>query len=214
MHERLSTALGIVRAVADRPRPLEPLTVGVLAALTGTSTSSASRICAELDGVGLIARAEGYGSYRVGTAAIALSGSAAAPFSIACDFALTLVYQATGATVALVTWSPAGAVVIGSVQSGWTLHVAMNIGEVLTDPDEAALRALRPPPAGAPPVTLSSRSGPTAEVATPILNPRGDCVAALGRRVSTAPGRTGHADGRAGATGCAAPARAVDCSRG
>lgn len=180
MHERLSTALGIVRALADRTRPLEPLTVGALSAMTGTSTSTASRICAELDGVGLIAHAEGYGAYRIGNRAVALSGSAAAPFAIACDFALTLAYQATGETVALVAASPRGPIVIAVIESGRTLHVAMTVGGVLTDPDGAVLRALgHPPPAGSSAVTFGSRNGRTAEVATPVLGPQGECLAAL-----------------------------------
>ena len=179
MTERLTTALQIVRLLADRPDPLQPMTVGTLAQLVRTSTSSASRICAELEGHGLIARAEGYGAYRIGARAVALSGSAAVAHSRAVDFALTLAYQTTSETVALVAAAPGGAIVLAVVQSAWTLHVATAVNELLTEPDSAARTALRTVPGGSAPLVVSSAAGVTTEIATPILGSGGDVLAAV-----------------------------------
>lgn len=177
---RLTTALEILRIIADRNNPLEPMSVGSLAQLVDTSASSASRICAELEKVHLIDHGTGYGAYRIGARAIQISGSAAAPFSVAVDFALTLGYQATGETVALVAESPGAAAVIGVVQSARTLHVASTVGDLMANPESAACQALRSPSASSiQPVVVSSGLGVVAEVATPVRDPHGQCLAAL-----------------------------------
>lgn len=180
MHARLTAALGIVRQICDRANPLEPLNVGTLAQAVEISTSSASRICAELEAFGLIARGEAYGAYRIGGEAVALSGQAARPHAAAVDFALTVAYQATGETVALVAATRGGARVVGVVESAWTLRVATRVGDRIAHPDSAARRALRPLVVGSSPATVMvSQSGVTSEMATPILAPSGACLAAL-----------------------------------
>ena len=79
MQDHLAGAFALVRAVADRPDPLEQVTVGVLAQAIGVTTSSASRTAAAWQETGMLAPAEGYGAYRLGPRAVALSGRAAAP---------------------------------------------------------------------------------------------------------------------------------------
>lgn len=186
MHERLSTALRMVRCAADRPDPTEPLAVGTLAELSGTSTSSASRTAAALDDVGLLGRAEGYGAYRIGERALALSGAAAAPWAVPVDFTLTRLAASTRETVCLVAPAPGGARVVASVASSWTVHVAARVGSLLSEPGSAAVAALHPdelPPAelwtaGVGPV-LTSTGAESGQVAVPVLDRDGTCVAAL-----------------------------------
>ncbi len=177
MHARLTTALHVVRHLCDRPDPLDPVTVGALAAAVDVSASSASRIAAELEAIGLISRGAGYGTYRIGPGALELSGAAARPYSGVLDFALTAAYQATGETVAVVAASPGGATVIGVVESAWTLRVATRVGERIADQGSAARRALDG--AGGPSAVVQSTIGVTGEVAAPIRLPSGECVAAL-----------------------------------
>jgi len=180
MRDRLTSALRILRQVADRPDPLEPVSVGGLSKAVALSTSSTSRIAAELELLGLLERAELYGTYRVGRRALALSGLVAAPYSQAVSFALTLAAQSTRETVCVVAETPQGPRVVSVVQSPWTLHVATKVADTIEDPDSAARSALRAPRRGGTAAQAwESASGGTREVATPILDIDGAVVAAL-----------------------------------
>ena len=145
-----------------------------MAQVVDTSTSSASRICAELEALGLLARAPAYGTYRIGSGALAISGRAAQPYSAVVDFALTVAHQATGETVALVAASPAGAMVIAVVESAWTLRVATRVGDLITEAHSAAHQALGLVAMSDPAGVATSTIGETSELATPILTSSGD----------------------------------------
>lgn len=147
MQDHLAGAFALVRAVADRPDPLEQVTVGVLAQAIGVTTSSASRTAAAWQETGMLAPAEGYGAYRLGPRAVALSGRAAAPDATAVDFALTWLAAVTGETASLVAPAPGGPRVVATVLSHWTVHVGARVGDAV-DPAGAAATALRPSPAG------------------------------------------------------------------
>ncbi|GGM00444.1 IclR family transcriptional regulator domain-containing protein [Nakamurella endophytica] len=191
MPERLVTALRLVRSVADRPDPTLPVAVGALADAAGTTTSSASRVCAALDALGLLQRAEGYGEYRLGRGAVALSGAAAAPWSAAVDWALTRLAIATRETVCLVAPAPGGPRVVATVPSTWTLHVAARVGQPPDDPGGAVARTLLPGPSRGPVLprppgpggpagqVLESRGAETCVVAVPVVARDGSRTAAV-----------------------------------
>ncbi|OOB91546.1 hypothetical protein B0T42_05225 [Rathayibacter sp. VKM Ac-2630] len=142
MSAHVTTALRVVRLLGERPDPTAPLGVGAVAAALGAPLSSVSRLCSELEGTGLIARGEAYGSYRLGASAVRLSGRAAAPVARSLRFALTLAAQQTGETVVLAAGAPGQLRVIGSVLSSWTLHSPATVGERIVS--GAIARARRP----------------------------------------------------------------------
>ncbi|TXK18871.1 helix-turn-helix domain-containing protein [Homoserinibacter sp. GY 40078] len=179
MADRLERALLAVRLVAERPDPLAPLGVGELATALGLTLSTASRLAAELDRCGMLERAGGYGDYRLGPAAIRLSGRAASPHARATRFALTLAAQQTGETVLLAAACGERMRVVASVGSAWTLHASADLGTEVDDPGSAIRLAFAHPAGG----VRESTRGRVVEVAAPVLRPDGDCVAVLAVRL-------------------------------
>ncbi|WP_111768480.1 IclR family transcriptional regulator domain-containing protein [Nakamurella deserti] len=180
MQDHLGGAFALLRAVADRPDPTEPVTVGVLAQAVRVTTSSASRTAAAWQEVGMLAPAAGYGAYQLGRRAVALSGRAAAPEAPTVDFVLTWLAAVTGETASLVAPAPGGARVVAAVLSNWTVHVGARVGDGV-DPAGAAAAALRPPPAGRAASRGMTRSaGPEhEEFAVAVHDATGRAVAAL-----------------------------------
>jgi len=183
---RVTAGLKIVRVVAERRDPTAPLTVGAIARELGASVSATSRLCSELESIGLLERAEGYGAYRLGREAVRLSGAAAAPFARSVRFALTLAAQQTGETVFLAAGAAGTMRVVASVESLWTLHSPADVGEPVSGGQSAVVRAAERSDAGldaAEPRYLESTVGMTIEVAAPIVGPGGECVAVLAVRL-------------------------------
>jgi DNA-binding IclR family transcriptional regulator len=174
----VTAALRVVRLLGERPDPTAPLGVGAIAAGLGRPLSSVSRLCSELEGTGLIARGEAYGSYRLGTSAVRLSGRAAAPVARSLRFALTLAAQQTGETVVLAAGAPGQLRVIGSVLSSWTLHSPATVGERIEG--GAVARAADPETED---VSVETAEGMRIEIATPLLAPSGGVVAVLAVRL-------------------------------
>ncbi|MWV58550.1 MarR family transcriptional regulator [Rathayibacter sp. VKM Ac-2754] len=178
MTMRVTAALRVVRLLGERPDPTIPLAVGAIAEALGAPLSGTSRLCAELERSGLIERGPAYGSYRLGRAAVRLSGRAAAPFARTLRFALTLAAQQTGETVVLAAGSAPSPRVVAGITSSWTLHAPAEVGEAITD--ESSAIALAGDGRGAP---SESASGGSVEIATPLLTPAGECVAVLAARL-------------------------------
>jgi len=177
--DRIAHALTLARLVAERPDPLAPLGVGELSRTLGLTLSTTSRLAAELERVGMLERAGGYGGYRIGPAAIRLSGRAAAPYAGAVRFALALAAQQTGETVCLA--GPAGGTwrIVASVASAWTLHSPADVGGSADEAEGAIARAAADPAGG----IRESARGRAVEVAAPVLTPDGECVAVLAVRL-------------------------------
>ncbi|QHC57353.1 helix-turn-helix domain-containing protein [Rathayibacter sp. VKM Ac-2760] len=178
----MTTGLRVVRLLGDRSDPTAPLGVGAIAAELGAPLSSVSRLCAELERTGLIERGPVYGSYRLGSAAVRLSGRAAAPFARSLRFALTLAAQQTGETVVLAAGAPGSVRVIGSVLSSWTLHSPAAVGERIEEAGSAIARAADPRGLGDDAVAETT-AGLRVEIATPLLAPAGEGVAVLAVRL-------------------------------
>ncbi|MGO3846318.1 IclR family transcriptional regulator domain-containing protein [Agrococcus casei] len=185
MSARLETALRVVRLLAARPDPTAPMRVGEIAAELSLGLSSASRLCSALDDAGLLQRCLDYGAYRLGPAAIALSGDAAHPVAPTVRLELTRVALHVGETVCLAT--PAGQSVhmTAVIDSQWTLHAPAEVGQEVTDTASAIMRAVRgeadaPTRFGA---CIESADGRQVEVATPVLSAAGDCVAVVAVRM-------------------------------
>ena len=184
MSQRVVAALRAVQIVAQRPNPTEALAVGAIAAELRMSLSGASRLCSDLEQAGYLERAGGYGAYRLGRSAIQLSGRAAAPYARSVRYALTLAAQHTGETVFLSAPSADGLRVIASVGSAWTLHSPADVGELLANDDSASLRAWNERDSEAGETQhRESTIGMSIEVAAPIENPAGECVAVLAARL-------------------------------
>lgn len=181
MTARVTAGLRAVKIVAGRDDPTRPLAAGVIARAVGLPLSSASRLCAELVEVGLLARGDAYGSYRVGDVALALSGRAAAPFARAARIALTRITQSTGETAVLAARTPEGMKVIGSVTSPWTLHSPASVGELIDDDTSAIFRAGDGMARGGQ--VVEATVGKCVEVAVPVLEPGGDAVAVVAVRL-------------------------------
>jgi DNA-binding IclR family transcriptional regulator len=184
MAAHVRSALTAVRIVADRPDPTLPMSVGELSRRLARGVSATSRLCAELERLGLLERADAYGAYRLGTGAIALSGRAAAPLARTMRYALTLAAQQTGETALLATPSSTGIVVTAAVESLWTLHSPADVGERILDPSSAIARAADPThDADEGEGLLESTSGMSVEIASPVIAPTGDCIAVLAVRL-------------------------------
>jgi DNA-binding IclR family transcriptional regulator len=185
MTSRVAAALAVVRFVAERPDPTDPVAVGAIASELGMSLSSASRLCSELEGEGLLERGGGYGSYSLGRTAIRLSGSAAAPFARMLRFVMTFAAQQTGETVCLAAQSGSAMRVVHSVISTWTLHSPSRLGELVDDERSAIVIAGRQldSPTEARASCIESIIGKSVEIATPIRSPSGECVAVLAIRL-------------------------------
>lgn len=181
MTARVEAGLRALQVVASRPDPTSPLAAGAIARSIGVPLSSTSRLCAELVDLGLLARGEAYGSYRVGPAALLLSGRAAASVARAARTTLTRIAQTTGETAVLAARTPDGMRVIGAVASPWTLHSPATVGELVVDPASALVRA----GAGAPPggQVVEATVGKSVELAVPVLEPNGEAVAVVAVRL-------------------------------
>ncbi|GAA3661746.1 IclR family transcriptional regulator domain-containing protein [Microbacterium marinilacus] len=192
MANRVATGLRIVRMVAERPDPTVPSTVGALARDAGIALSRASRLCAELERAGLLARGEAYGTYRLGAAALRLSGRATAPFATAVRHALLVAGKRTGETVLLAAPAGAAMVVTAAEPSGWTLYSPAEVGEVVLDDGAAIARAVRgDEPDRAGELHAESTLGMCVEVATPVRTPTGERIAALAVRLPVNRARAG-----------------------
>jgi DNA-binding IclR family transcriptional regulator len=187
MSERVVAGLKAVQIVAGRPDPTTPIAVGVIAERLGVGLSSASRLCSELEGAGYLERAEGYGAYRLGPAAIRLSGRASAPYARSVRYALTLAAQQTGETVCLAARADSDIRIIAAVESLWTLHSPADVGELVADDGSAIARAMsgRDSDAAdaAAPQHFESTTGLSVEVAAPVLSPGGERVAVVAVRL-------------------------------
>jgi DNA-binding IclR family transcriptional regulator len=185
--ERVVAGLKAVQIVAGRPDPTTPIAVGAIAERLGVGLSSASRLCSELEGAGFLERAEGYGTYRLGPAAIRLSGRASAPYARSVRYALTLAAQQTGETVCLAARADSDIRIIASVESLWTLHSPAEVGELVADEGSAIARAMsgRDSDAAdaAAPQHFESTTGLSVEVAAPVLSPGGERVAVVAVRL-------------------------------
>ncbi|MDN4640722.1 helix-turn-helix domain-containing protein [Agreia sp. PsM10] len=189
MTSRVTAALMVVRFVAERLDPSDPIAVGAIASELGMSLSSASRLCSELEGEGMLERGGAYGSYRLGRYAIRLSGMAAAPYARMLRFVTTFAAQQTGETVCLVAPSRSGMTVVQSVMSTWTLHSPARVGEIVADERSAIVIAGRlldseaEAEEGARQSVIESIIGKSVEIATPVRSPSGECVAVLAIRL-------------------------------
>lgn len=197
MRTRVTAALEAVRLVAERPDPLEPVAVGWLAASLGLSLSGASRLCAELDDIGMLERAGGYGAYRLGSRAIRISGSAAAPTAQQVRLALTRASQHTGETVCLAARAGGSLRIVAAVVSAWTLYAPAEVGELVDGPGAMAQaaeqtsssRARRTP-------TFESATGMRVEIAAPVRDAAGRTVAVVAVRLPSNRSRSGGARAR------------------
>jgi DNA-binding IclR family transcriptional regulator len=180
---RVVTGLTAVQIVAGRADPTAPISVGTIAAELGTTLSAASRLCSELEAAGFLERAETYGAYRLGRAAIRLSGRAAAPYARAVRFALTLAAQQTGETVCLAARSERGIRIVASVESLWTLHSPARVGETVINGQSAIALAMDQGGPHADSSDLESTVGLSVEIAAPVVNPDGERVAVIGVRM-------------------------------
>jgi DNA-binding IclR family transcriptional regulator len=182
----VEAAIRALRIVAERPDPTAPLGTGAIAAELGRSASSVSRSCAALARLGLLAHGEAYGSYRLGRAAIRLSGRAAAAVALPVRSALTIAAQTTGETACLAARSGDALHIVASVGSEWTLHAAADVGERV--PHGTAIAAAEAGDVasspGRPRVVESLRGG-VVEVASSVLGPDGECVAIVAIRLPT-----------------------------
>jgi DNA-binding IclR family transcriptional regulator len=188
MTTRVEAGLRAVRVVAERTDPTAPIGSGVIARSLGVSPSSASRLCAELVGLGLLEEGEAYGSFRLGPAAVRLSGRAAAPVAQTVRYALTIAAQSTGETACLAARSGDEMHIIATVGSEWTLHAAADLGERI--PHESAIaragRAVGASGGDAPEAReriVESTAGKCIEVASSVLGPDGESVAVVAIRL-------------------------------
>jgi len=172
---RVEQAVAALRAVAARPNPTAPLTLAAIAAAAGSGPSTASRLCADLVAAGALARGDGYGTFRLGPRAIALSGRAAAPLAAVTHFELHRIAQDTSETVLLAAPERTGARVVASVGSGWTLHVPAGVGDLVEDDRRAVVRAAR----GDEAEVVEAQAGRAVEIAVALSAPDGRCVAVL-----------------------------------
>jgi len=177
MTARIEQAVAVLRAVAGRGDPTAPLPLAAIARPAGIGLSTASRLCAELAEAGLLQRADGYGTYRIGARAVTLSGRAAAALGPTVHFELHRLAQETAETVVLAAPETGGARIVATVASGWTLHVPALIGDRVDDPRRALVRAASPDGAGE--VIVESQVGRAVEIAVALTAPDGRRVAVL-----------------------------------
>jgi DNA-binding IclR family transcriptional regulator len=185
MTTHVLSGLNAVRQVGDRPDPTLPVPVGALAGQLGMALSSVSRLCGELAELELLERGPAYGTYRLGRAAIQLSGRAAAPFARSVRYALTLIATLTGETACLAAPSARGLRVVASVESVWTLRAHAKVGELVDDPRRAIVSAARREPVdgAGDPRPAESTTDRCVEIAVPVAGPAGECVAVLAARL-------------------------------
>ena len=185
MTARVEAGLRVVQLVAGRLDPTAPMLTGEIARAAALPLSSASRLCAELVELGLLARGDGYGSYRLGAVAIHLSGEASTPYVGAVRTALTRLAHSTGETALLAASAPGGVRVIDAVLSPWTMHSPARVGDLVEDQRSASVQSLARVGVGAGGHIAESRVGKCVELAVPILEPAGEAVAVLAVRLPT-----------------------------
>ena len=197
MTARVAAGLRALQAVAGRTDPTLSVAAGEIARTIAMPLSTVSRLCAELVGLGLLARGDAYGSYRVGEVALALSGRASSPYARVCRTVLTRIAHRTGETAVLAAPTPEGMRVVGAVVSPWTLHSPAEVGELVVDRPSAIARA------GSEEETTSGGGrvvettvGKSVEIAVPILAPGGDALAVVAVRLPMNRGRQGIAVAR------------------
>ncbi|WP_424448196.1 hypothetical protein [Microbacterium arborescens] len=183
MTARVEAGLRVVQVVAGRPDPTEEMLTGAIGRAAGMPLSSASRLCAELVDLGLLARGEAYGSYRVGPAALRLSGVASEPSVAAARSALTRLAHGTGETAVLAVGALGGVRIVDAVPSPWTLHSPARAGELVADQRSASVQALARVGVGMGGQVTESRIGKCVELAVPVLEPGGECVGVLAVRL-------------------------------
>ncbi|TXK10394.1 hypothetical protein FVP77_16290 [Microbacterium hatanonis] len=182
MTARVALGLRVIDLVGSRLDPTAPVAVGTIARELAVPLSTASRLCAELAGLEMLAPGEGYGTYRLGRGAIRLSGRAAAPSAPAVRYALTRIAQETGETAFLAAPAPRGVRVVSVVESPWTLHAPAEVGEWAAGRSaivQASERGVQTTGAQ----TIETTAGKVVEVAAPVFGPSGDCVAVLAVRM-------------------------------
>jgi len=199
MTARVAQGLRVLDLVGSRPDPTTPVAVGAIARELAVPLSSASRLCAEMAGLDLLAPGEGYGTYRLGRAAIRLSGRAASPSARAVRYALTRIGQETGETAFLASASSEGVRVVGVVESPWTLHAPAELGERAAGRGAIVRAAEREAPAGAAP-TIETTTGKVVEVAAPVLAPSGARVAVVAVRLPVSRAKRGARQAAAAVT--------------
>ncbi|RWZ49551.1 hypothetical protein ELQ90_12335 [Labedella phragmitis] len=189
MTARLEAALRAVRVVAERTDPTAALGSGAIARVLDISPSSASRLCADLVGVGLLDHGSAYGTFRLGGTAMRLSGRAAAPFAQAVRYALTIAAQLTGETACLAAGAGEELHVVATVGSEWTLHASADLGERISGGSAIARAAgvsgadRGDAPGGATGRIVEGTSGKRIEVASAVLGPDGECIAVVAVRL-------------------------------
>lgn len=199
MTARVVAGLNAVQVIAARADLTRPLLAGAIARALGMPLSSVSRLCAELVAVGLLERGDTYGSYRLGRAALELSGAAQAPYAAAVRAALTRIAQETGETALLAAPAADGAQVTAVVLSPWTLHSPAALGESVRDVGSAVVRAASPFSSASYSDTgaaVESVRGKCVEVAVPLLEPAGGAVAVLAVRLPLNRAKQGVATAR------------------
>ncbi|WP_166426733.1 helix-turn-helix domain-containing protein [Labedella populi] len=191
MTARVEAGLRAVRIVAERTDPTAPIGSGAIARSLGVSPSSASRLCAELVGLRLLEEGGAYGSFRLGPAAVRLSGRSAAPVAHAVRYALTIAAQYTGETACLAARSGEHMHIVATVGSEWTLHAPADLGERITE-GSAIARAGRTADVSRGETTdasdstgriVESTAGKCIEVATAVLGPDGEGIAVVAIRL-------------------------------
>jgi DNA-binding IclR family transcriptional regulator len=185
MTARVLTSLLALGVVGNRPDPTTTISVGSIAAQLDVALSSASRVCTELEQLGMLRRAGTPGAYRIGPAAVELSGRAASPYAHAVRYALTLMAQQTGETACLAAGAPGRIRIVASIASAWTLHAPGDVGEAITGADSAIARVARGERPSGNATCVESTIGASVEVAVPVLDAAGRPRAVLAVRMPT-----------------------------
>lgn len=199
MTARVTAGIRAVQVVAARTDPTRPMLAGAIARALSMPLSSVSRLCSELVEVGMLERGAAYGSYRLGRTALELSGRAQAPYVRVVRAALTRITQETGETALLAASSPTGMQVTATVSSPWTLFSPAAVGEIIDDERSAIVRAAArfgDGELGDGQVVAEAVRGKCVEVAVPILEPGGACVAVLAVRLPVNRAKQGVANAR------------------
>lgn len=179
---RVRQALSAVKLVAERPTPTHAVAVGEVARGLGLDLSGASRICAELDRVGLLTRGPAKGSYELSPRTVALSGRAAQRTAREVRYALTLAAQQTGETACIAAGPVGDQCVIDAVESMWTLHAPADIGSRIADGSPIELAA-RTGAFASTPVPRAATS--SIEIAAPVQDRGGHIVAVVAIRIAS-----------------------------
>jgi DNA-binding IclR family transcriptional regulator len=186
MTGQVEVALRVLRVAAERPDPTLPLGSGDLARALGESPSRVSRVCADLQRMGLLEPGQRYGTYGLGREAVRLSGRAAASVGRSVRYALTLAAQYTGETACVAARAGDSMHISASVGSEWTLHASADVGERIPEGTAISDAATgRVDPASGDPRVVEWRSSSVVEVASAVLGPDGECVAVVAVRLPT-----------------------------